>query len=466
MTTTNGGRPLRVAVIGSGPSGFYAAEALFKDASLKVEVDMIDRLPTPFGLVRGGVAPDHQKIKSVIKVYEKTAADPRLRLFGNVKLGKDITVADLKAHYDAVVYAVGAESDYRMNIPGEDLAGSHAATEFVGWYNSHPDYRDSKFDLSCESVAVVGIGNVAIDVARILAEDPEVLAKTDMAGYAVDALRKSKVKEVIMLGRRGPAQAAFSPAEIEEMGALHSADLVVRADEAELDEESKKDYASADINTKKNVDYLIKAAQKGEGTKGRKVRLRLLVSPVELIGEGGKVAAVRIEKNKLSRDAKGAMRPKGTGQFETLKIGMILRSVGYFGVAIPGVPFDEKKGVIPNDAGRVLAAAGGEKVPGQYVVGWAKRGPSGLIGTNRACSYDTAAKLIEDFKGKPLSDDGLKTAAAAEKLIRSKKSEVVTFTDWKRLDQLELEKGKAAGKIREKFSSVSEAVEALKTARV
>ncbi|TBR20058.1 NADP oxidoreductase [bacterium] len=456
----DGGRPLRVAVVGSGPSGFYAAEALFKDATLKCEVDMFDRLPTPFGLVRGGVAPDHQKIKSVVKVYEKTAADPRFRFYGNVKLGADLSLEDLRRRYDAVILAVGAESDRRMGIPGEDLAGSFAATEFVGWYNSHPDHRDKAFDLSAESVAVVGIGNVAVDVARVLAEDPEVLAKTDMADYAVDALRKSRVKNVYMLGRRGPAQAAFSPAELEELGGLHSADLVLTPEETALDPESQKDYDAGDQALKKNVDALQAFAKRGPGSKARKVHLRLCVSPVEVVGKDGKVAAVRIEKNVLVRQPDGSIKPKGSGRFETLPIGMILRSVGYFGVPVPGVPFDSKKGVIPNAAGRVLEA--GAPLPGLYVVGWAKRGPSGLIGTNRACSAETAAKVLEDFRGKALAADAEKTQAAAEAYVRGKKRDVVSFADWKRLDAAEVEKGKASGKIREKFSRISDALAALK----
>jgi ferredoxin--NADP+ reductase len=346
-----------------------------------------------------------------------------------------------------------------MGIPGEELSGSYAATEFVGWYNSHPDHRDKVFNLDCDTVAVVGIGNVAVDVARVLAEDPEVLAKTDMAGYAVDALRKSRVKTVVMLGRRGPAQAAFSPAELEELGGLHSADFVINPDEAALDPESQKDYDAGDQALKKNVDELQAFAKRGTTGKPRKVHLRLCVSPVEVLGKDGKVTAVRIEKNVLTRQADGSMKPKGTGQFETLPIGMILRSVGYFGVPVPGVPFDSKKGVIPNAAGRVLEA--GAPVAGLYVVGWAKRGPSGLIGTNRACSTETAGKVLEDFRGKPLAADPAKTQAAAEAFVRGKKKDLVTFADWKRLDAVEVERGKAAGKIREKFSNVADAIEAL-----
>ncbi|MBI3298702.1 MAG: FAD-dependent oxidoreductase [Elusimicrobia bacterium] len=460
---SNGTRPFRVVIVGSGPSGFYAAEALLKDASVRVEVDMLDRLPVPYGLVRGGVAPDHQKIKGVIKVYEKTASYPRFRFYGNVKVGADLSVDDLRRLYDAVVLAVGAEGDHHMDIPGEGLPGSHAATEFVGWYNGHPDYHDRRFDLSCESVAVVGIGNVAMDVTRILASDPEELAKTDMADYAVEALRASRVKDIWLLGRRGPVQAAFSPAEITELGELSSADLVVRPEDVALDEASREDLARADASAKKNVEFLQKAAARGEGSRGRKVRLRFCVSPVELIGEGGRVGAARLERNALKRDAKGAVKARGTGEFETVKVGLVLRSVGYFGVPLPGVAFDTERGVFPNAGGRLLESAGGPVICGEYVVGWAKRGPSGLIGTNRACSTETAARILEDLKAGLAPGRG---AAEAEAFLRSRKADLVSFADWKRLDALELSRGQAAGKIREKFTTVGSALEALKTARI
>ncbi|PCI36907.1 MAG: NADP oxidoreductase, partial [Elusimicrobia bacterium] len=299
-------RPLRVVIVGSGPSGFYAAEALLKDKATDVQVDMLDRLPTPFGLVRGGVAPDHQKIKNVVKVYERIAADTRFRFYGNVMLGRDISVEDLRRRYDAIVYAVGCESDRSLGIPGENLAGSHAATEFVGWYNGHPDHREKKFDLSCERVAVVGIGNVAMDVTRILAKEPDELADSDIAGYSIDALRESKVKEVILLGRRGPLQAAFSPKEIKEIDELSTSDLTVLPEEAALDEASKAAIeGGVDANDKKNADFMGEVAARDNGTQTKKVRVRFCVSPVEIIGTGGKVTAVRIEKNKLSAVAGG-----------------------------------------------------------------------------------------------------------------------------------------------------------------
>ena len=452
-------RPLVVAVIGAGPSGFYAAEALLKAPGLEVRINLFDRLPTPYGLVRGGVAPDHQKIKSVVAVYERIAKDPRLSFFGAVKLGQDISAKELAASHDAVIYAVGCESDRRMEIPGEDLSGSHSATDFVGWYNGHPDYRELKFDLSCPAVAVVGVGNVAMDVARVLSCNVDELAKTDAAGYAVSALRASKVKTVWLLGRRGPAEAAYSPVEITELGELDVCDLVVDPKEAALDEVSKKELS--DLAVKKKVDYVQAHALKGEGSKARKIRARFRVSPVEVIGKDGKVSAVRIEKNKLVADDKGRVKCVGIGEFETIPIGMILRSVGYRGVPIAGVPFDEKSGHIPNENGRVLPAPGQPALPGQFVVGWAKRGPSGLIGTNRADSVATVQALLEDLKAGKLPASAAASPEAAAKLLESKKVRALSFADWQRLDALEKANGAKANKIREKFTRIEDMLASL-----
>lgn len=452
-------RPLSVAVVGSGPSGFYAAESLLKTPDVAVRVDMFDRLPTPFGLVRGGVAPDHQKIKSVAAVYERTAQDPRLRYFGAVKAGKDVSVAELAERHDAVIWAVGCESDRHMGIPGEDLQGSHSATEFVGWYNGHPDHRHRRFDLSVESVAVVGVGNVAMDVTRILARDPEELARTDIAGYALDALRESRVKTVWLLGRRGPAEAAYSPGEIEEIGLLGAASLVVDPKEAEVDEVSKGELA--DPESKKKTEYVQAVAKAGGRHKDRQVRLRFRVSPVELLGEGGRVKAIKLEKNKLVSDGKGGVKAVGAGEFETHPVGLVLRSVGYRGIAVPGLPFDEKSGHVPNEAGRVTGGPGQPVLPGQYVVGWAKRGPSGLIGTNRADSVATVKALLEDWKGGKLPSRADVSLDATLSLMKSKGLRPISFSDWQKLDKLERERGAKTGKIREKFTSVEEMLAAL-----
>ena len=446
-------RPLAVAIVGSGPSGFYAAEALLKAPDLTVRVDLFDRLPSPYGLVRGGVAPDHQKIKSVKAVYERTAQDPRLRYFGAVKIGKDVTAQELAERHDAVIWAVGCESDRHMGVPGEDLGGSHSATEFVGWYNGHPDHRDRTFDLSCESVAVVGVGNVAMDVTRLLACDPESLAKTDIADYALAALRASRVKTVWLLGRRGPAEAAYSSGEIEEIGSLSTADLVVDPKEAELDEVSKGELS--DNETRKKVEYVQARAKAGTSGKPRQVRLRFRVGPVELLGENGKVKAVKLEKNKLVSDGKGGVKAVGMGEFETHPVGLVLRSVGYRGIPVPGVPFDEKSGHVPNADGRVASA------PSQYVVGWAKRGPSGLIGTNRADSVATVKTLLEDLAAGKLPGAADASLEATLSLLKAKGLRTISFADWQKLDALERERGAKTGKIREKFTRVEDMLAAL-----
>ncbi|MBM3267071.1 MAG: FAD-dependent oxidoreductase [Candidatus Sericytochromatia bacterium] len=462
MKIGSSARPLKVAVIGSGPSGFYAAEALLKQSDVVVKVDMFDRLPTPYGLVRGGVAPDHQKIKNVTAVYERVALNPAFRFFGNVKLGRDIAVEDLKRCYDQIVYAVGNESDRRLGIPGEDLAGNHSATAFVGWYNGHPDFRDEAFDLSQESAAVIGIGNVAIDVTRILARDPDELQETDIASHALDALRASSVKTVWLLGRRGPAQAAYSPVEIKEIGELESADLVIDPGEVAIGPESEKDYA--DPQNRKNVDYVTERAALGEGGRAKKVRLRFCISPVEVIGADGRIVALKLERNKLVADASGNVKAVGTGEFETIPVGLVFRSVGYRGIPIPGVPFDDRAGKIPNAEGRVLAAPGGEVVPAQYVVGWAKRGPSGLVGTNRACSVATVKLMLEDVAAGSLAGDDVDPSdEAVPAMLHGRSVRYVSFADWKALDEIERQTGAAKGKIREKLTRIEEMLAALES---
>lgn len=421
---------------------------------MSVRVDLIDRLPTPHGLVRGGVAPDHQKIKSVAAVYDKVAADPRARFFGNVKLGADVSVEELRARYDRIVYAFGCESDKRMGVPGEELPGSRSATEFVGWYNGHPDHQDKSFDLSCEAVAVVGIGNVAMDVTRLLACDPESLAATDISAPALEALRRSRVRTVWLLGRRGPAEAAYSPAEIEEIGELPGADLVVDPAEAVLHEASTP--ALADPVTRKKVEYVQARAGRAP-TKPRQVRLRFLTSPVEVLGEGGRVVGLRIERNRLEPDPRVGVRAVGTGEREVLPVGLVLRSVGYRGVPVAGVPFDEKAGRVAHSEGRVA--------PGEYVVGWAKRGPSGLIGTNRADSAAVVALLLADLaSGRgPVAAEPSPEALPA--LLAAKGVRPVSLAEWRTLDALERERGRAAGKAREKFVRVADMLAALDSRR-
>ncbi len=454
--------PLRIAIIGSGPSGFYAAEHLQKQENLAVQIDMFDRLPTPYGLVRGGVAPDHQKIKSVTKVYDKIASNPNYRFYGNVEFGANLTHDDLLKHYHAVIYAVGAQSDRRLNIPGEDLPGSHPATEFVAWYNGHPDFQNCAFDLTQESVAVIGVGNVAMDVARILARSVEELRQTDIADYALDALAKSNVKTIYIMGRRGPAQAAFTNPEVKEMGEMEEADVVVAPGEVALDPLSQKYVDSGeDKVATRNVEILREYSTRPLSGKPKKVVFRFLVSPVELIGTN-RVEAIKIVKNRLVDDGRGGFKAEATDEVETIPVGLIFRSVGYRGVALPGVPFHDAWGTIPNDKGRVLTQQkDGQVVPGEYVVGWIKRGPSGVIGTNKPDSVETANMLLEDLEADKLLDPAAPSREALENLLAQRKVQYVTYDDWLRLDQMELERGEACGRPRLKYCDVGEMLDAL-----
>jgi len=450
------GNPWRVAVVGSGPAGFYAAEELLKQDDPKVAVDMFDRLPTPYGLVRGGVAPDHQKIKTVIKLYERTAGRPRFRFFGNVAFGRDLSLAEMLTHYHQVLFCTGAETDRRMGIPGEDLAGSHPATTFVGWYNGHPDYRHLSFDLSAERVAVIGVGNVAMDVTRILARPLAELAATDIADYALEALKESQVREIYLLGRRGPAQAAFTNPEIRELANIEGVDLVVRPDELELDPASAEWLATQkDPTNQRNVDILRGQIEKGEGNQPRKIRVRFLASPVEVLGSD-RVEGLRIERNELVKNEWGGLSAKGTGQTEELEVQLVFRSIGYMGTALPDLPFDERKGTIPNREGRVVDAATEQPLPRLYVAGWIKRGPTGVIGTNKQDAINTVKCMLEDLPAVAPGADFDPDPGRVEAVLAGKNVRFVSFADWKRLDQLEVERGRPQGRPRQKFTSVEE----------
>ncbi len=432
-------RPLRVAVIGSGPSGVYSAEALIKQNALPVEVDVFDRLPTPYGLVRYGVAPDHLTIKSVTRGFEKTFSDPRVRFLGNVEFGRDLTHADVRAHYDAVIYTVGASSDRRLGIPGEDLQGSMSATEFVAWYNGHPDAAARDLVLSAHGVAVIGVGNVALDVSRILLKTVEELRASDIAPHALEALADSPVRDVWILGRRGAAQAKFTTKELREFGELADADPVVKPDEVAVDEAAEAQIS--DNVVKKNLEVLRDFAGRALQGKSRHVHLRFLVSPVEIVDDGhGHVAGLRVERNTL--DASG--NAVGTGETEVLPVQMVLRSVGYRGVALPEVPFDERGGVIPNTEGRV------DGRPGEYTSGWIKRGPTGVIGTNRKDATDTVAHLLADAGAGQLTPATGAGRTAVDALLRERGVDVYTFEDWQALDAHEVAQGQAQGRPRAK----------------
>lgn len=445
-------RPLRVGIVGAGPAGFFAANALIKQ-DVPVAVDLFDRLPTPFGLVRYGVAPDHQKIKSVTKLYQKTLDDPRVRFFGHVSYGQDLSLGDLRRFYDAIIYTVGAPSDRPLGIPGEDLPGSMSATEFVAWYNGHPDYAELSPELSVSSVAVVGMGNVAVDVTRILAKTADELVQTDIADHALHALRHSQVRDIYMLGRRGPAQGKFTTKELRELGELAHADVVVDPEDMELDPVSEALLAE-DRMVAKNVEVLRDFSARPQTGKPRRVHIKFLSSPVAVLGDT-RVEGLEIEKNEL-RDRNGALAAVGTGETVTLPVGLVLRSVGYRGVALPEVPFDDVRSVIPNVLGRVTEAAGGAVVPGEYVAGWVKRGPTGVIGTNKADAAESVRSLLEDAPNlaRVTADDV--APEAVERFLESRGVPFFPFDHWLELDALELEAGRAQGRPRVKLTRVEE----------
>jgi len=463
-------RPLRVAVIGSGPAGFYTVQHLLQKDELEVEIDMYDRLPTPFGLVRYGVAPDHQKIKKVTAVYHKLAMRPEFRFFGNVDYGRDISLTELSRHYHQIVFATGAQTDRRLGITGEDLDGSHPATDFVAWYNGHPEFSNLEFDLSCERAAVVGIGNVAVDVARILCRTVDELKKTDIADYALEALETSRIREVYLLGRRGPAQAKFTNPEVKELGELADTETTTLAEEVELDELSRKALeSSGDKATRRKVEILQSLVGRRQPEMSRKLRLRFLVSPVEILGdERNKVKAVRVVRNRLVESDWGDLRPEATNQTELLESGLIFRSVGYRGVPLADLPFDDKRGVLPNEKGRIVDPSIPAALHGLYASGWIKRGPSGVIGTNKPDAAETVDCMLEDLRAdRFLSDDDPasgKSRNAVEQYLRRRDVPYIGYPDWLKLDAIEIEKGKPLGRPRVKFTRREDFLAALERA--
>jgi len=447
--------PLRAAIVGSGPAGFYAAEALIRSEPV-VSVDMFERLPSPFGLVRSGVAPDHPKLKEPILVYQRIAQSPQFRFLGNVTVGRDISAKELKDCYHVVVFTCGAQTERTLGIAGEHLAGSHTATEFVGWYNGHPDYRDRVFDLSHETAVVIGQGNVAVDVCRILAKTADELRHTDIARHALEVLAKSKVRDIHMIGRRGPAQAKFTHQELRELGNLPDCDSIVDSHDLALNPASHEELADRSNRANlKSYEVLQAFATRPPPARRRRCHLHFLKSPVELRGKE-RLERVVLMKNRLQGEASRQVA-RATGEVEELACGVLFRSIGYRGVPIAGLPFDEAQGIFPNRDGRMVD--GGNVVPGFYVAGWIKRGPTGIIGTNREDSVATVNSVLADL---PNLDAGAKPGADGLKaLLAGRGIHVVGYADWQKIDAAEIRHGEAAGKPREKFTRVEEMLEVL-----
>ena len=448
----------RVAIVGAGPAGAFTASQLIRNGN-SVDIDLIERLPTPWGLLRAGVAPDHGEIKRLDETFERTVFDKGCRFYGNVAIGTDVSHAELMRHYHAVVYAVGAQTDRSLGIPGEELPGSLPATAFVGWYNGHPDYRDLQPDLSGDTAVIIGNGNVAADVARLLTRDPDELARTDVADHALAALRESNVRRVIVLGRRGPAQAAFTNAELRELGRMAGVDVIVEEAEAELDPVSAQWLLQEGTFTaRRNVERLREYASAPRGVEARRsIELRFLRSPVAIHGDD-KVEAIEIVTNAIHHDEGGTLRARPVSDAtETIACGLVLRSVGYRAVPLPDVPFDERAYVLPNERGRVLDVDTGEHVRGVYAVGWIKRGPTGILGTNKRDAEETVGALVADLRAGTLNEPV--EAGGVEQLLAGRE-DVVTVKGWRAIDDHEVAAGQAGERPRVKLAERDALLEA------
>lgn len=458
----NDSATLRVAIVGAGPAGFYAADQLLRTEKPLFEVDMFDQLPTPYGLVRAGVAPDHENIKAVTRKYDVTARNPRFRFFGNVALGNDLSIDELRLHYHQIVYCIGAQVDRQLNIPGESLAGSHSATEFVAWYNGHPDYRHSTFDLSQKAVVIIGVGNVAVDVARILCRTRDELATTDIADHALEMLAASSVEDIYMLGRRGPAQAAFSNPEAKELGELADADVVVDPRDAELDDVSKKWLEEfPDRLTDRKLQLIDDFSRSPVTGKRKRLHIQFLVSPTEILGDTS-VSGVRIVRNRIVRDG-DQLRAVATDEVTEIPCGLVFRSVGYRGLPLEGIPFDDRRGIVRNEAGRVVDDSGPRV--GEYVAGWIKRGPTGVIGTNKADAQDTVERMVADALAGAYVQGAKPDQDAIVDLLQARGTSLFTWADWNRLDELETGHGQQSGRPRVKFTSRDEMIGAVRESR-
>ncbi|KXF55773.1 ferredoxin [Rhodococcus sp. SC4] len=443
---------LRVAIVGSGPAASYAAADLLIHKG--IEVEMFERLLTPYGLIRAGVAPDHPGTKAVADVFRSMGSKTGFHLHLGVEVGSHISHQELLAHHHAVIYAVGASGDRKLDVPGEDLPGSHAATEFVAWYNGHPDYADREFDLSGDRAVIVGNGNVALDVARILVSDPDELDKTDMADHAVAALRKSNIREVLVLGRRGTAQAAYTNPEFLALSKLPGIDIVIDEEDTRLDEHSRRliDSGGAEPSVRIKAELAEQIARTPLNGESKRIVFRYSVSPVAILGDD-RATGLTIVHNELVEASDGSVRAQATDRMETLDAGLVLRSIGYRGAPLADLPFDEAKGIIPNADGRVIDPSSGNPVTGIYTTGWIKRGPSGVIGTNKKCAADTVAKLLDDYEGGKLGTpsgdhDQLET------MVHERQPDVIDFQGWSLIDKAEKAAGAGRDRTRVKFVDI------------
>ncbi|TFV90669.1 NADP oxidoreductase [Blastococcus sp. CT_GayMR16] len=440
-TPPSADRPLRVAVVGAGPAGIYAADALTRQDAVPVAVDLIDRLPTPFGLVRHGIAPDHPKMRAIRDTLHRTLDDPLVRFVGNVEIGTDISLDDLRRHVDAVIYTYGAALDRHLGIEGEDLPGSLAATELVAWYTGHPDADRARVEAALEgvrSVVVVGVGNVALDVGRVLARTAAELESTDMPQHVLDTLAATPVEEVTVLGRRGPAQASFTTQELRELAELEGATVLVDGPDLELDP-GAEERAAADRNVTRNLAVLRGWADHVPEPDRTRVRLRFFARPARVLGED-RVTGVEVERTAVDGDG----RAVGTGETEVLRADLVVRSVGYFGTPLPGLPVDERTGTVPHDAGRVLRD--GKPSAGEYVAGWIKRGPSGVVGTNKHDARETVAALLADVADGVLTTGG-PVGDLVDELV-SRGVAPVLIDDWRAIDAAEMALGATRGRAR------------------
>jgi ferredoxin--NADP+ reductase len=447
-------RPYYVAIVGSGPSGYFAAASLLKfgdaDDNRDVRVDMLEMLPTPWGLVRSGVAPDHPKIKSISAQFDKISADPRFRFFGNIVIGDHVQPAELAERYDAVVYAIGAQADRALGIPGEDLPGSVAAVDFVGWYNAHPHFGEMAPDVSGGRAVVVGNGNVAIDVARILVSDPDLLAETDIADHALQSLHARGVEEVLIIGRRGPLQAPFTTLELRELGALEAlGDVDVVIDPDDFADITDEDLEAAGKTVRNNIKVLRGYADAEPKGSRRRIVFRFRTSPIEIKGDD-RVESIVLGRNELISGADGRVTAKDTGEREEVPAQLVVRAVGYRGLPTPGLPFDERAGTIPHTDGRI------EGRRNEYVVGWIKRGPTGVIGSNKKDSADTVETLLADLAEAELADFDAEHLDQIRQWLLERQPKLVTTEHWQLIDAYERTTGEGSGRPRVKLTSVED----------